>query len=174
MHRWRGGAFLADGAEIAHGEVIMVCVAGKPGSFKSSPAPERVRALSKARGARPRGAFGLARVPRQPDPGAFVHTIAVRYSDEDVNRHANHSATARYVYDARMTLAQTNHPLSELARLPTAGIELEYLREQRAGDELKVLLGACPGGGISVHVLRGSELTGRGLVHVAGQSVGKL
>eukprot|EP01062_Namystynia_karyoxenos_P072304 TRINITY_DN6835_c0_g1_i1.p1 TRINITY_DN6835_c0_g1~~TRINITY_DN6835_c0_g1_i1.p1 ORF type:complete len:313 (+),score=86.17 TRINITY_DN6835_c0_g1_i1:95-940(+) len=168
---------LADGQEIGTGEVVMICVAGQPGALKPSPVPQRVRDLSAASvaAAPPRPAPRLPDVPKQPPitgasadslrgAGAFAYHMTVRYSDEDVNKHANHSASARFVYDAKAALAAARHPYSEIAQRPAQIMLLEYVRESRAGDQLVVHLGHCPGGGLYVHITRDQDLLVRGWV----------
>lgn len=154
---------MCDGEEIATGETLMVCVAGTPGAFKSSPVPDRIRAMS-AGAAKDASPWALDRVPKEAPAGAFEYNFLVRYSDEDVLKHTNQSQTARFVYDARMHLAMSDHPLAPLAKKPFKELELQYSKESRAGDALSVRLSRCNGGGLSVHIYRGAELLNRGHV----------
>eukprot|EP00747_Dinoflagellata_sp_TGD_P023070 gnl/TRDRNA2_/TRDRNA2_129537_c0_seq2.p1 gnl/TRDRNA2_/TRDRNA2_129537_c0~~gnl/TRDRNA2_/TRDRNA2_129537_c0_seq2.p1 ORF type:complete len:260 (-),score=49.55 gnl/TRDRNA2_/TRDRNA2_129537_c0_seq2:215-994(-) len=171
---------------VGDGVVLMVCVGGKSdertgGKLSPTPMPARVKSLA------PEGARGgpmdrsavLADMkavrPTAPaeGPECFVYKVVIRYSDEDVNKHANHSAYARFCEDALDTLrTQPAHPLHKVFGLAAGcrlvGLTLEYAAESRAGDEVEVRFspGARAAGDeatpIDVHIFHGATILNRG------------
>ena len=162
---------------VGNGVVLMVCVTGEPGSLTPSPMPERVRSLAPKDDATEKK-FMLDKskivsnmeIPKASDC-LFVHKLFVRYSDEDVNQHANHSAYARYTQDA-ITNARANDVIFS-DQIQT--MILEYNAEARANDICEVrLVKLEEEGDIAVFIIRlenatkgndeESELLIRGLV----------
>lgn len=176
---------------VGDGVVLMVCVEGEPGKMKPAPVPARIKALAASDGNRAGltdKAFAIAelkRVPRSPPARgdmSFAYDLIVRYSDEDVNKHANHSAYARFCEDALETLrASCDHPLCRLLDLAggygqkrLAGVLLEYAAEGRVGDALQVCLSRSSDAPsvteaiVDVHILRDTQLLVRGQLVLRG------
>lgn len=113
--------------------------------------------------------------PRQP-PAVDVLRVpmTVRYSDEDVNRHANHSTLVRFFEDAReIVLADTATPMQLRGPLALAlrGITVAYAAELHAGDMCEVCLRAStsPCGPVDVWVDRVASPTKGAPLGVAGR-----
>eukprot|EP00928_Gymnodinium_smaydae_P032597 TRINITY_DN23563_c0_g2_i1.p1 TRINITY_DN23563_c0_g2~~TRINITY_DN23563_c0_g2_i1.p1 ORF type:complete len:317 (+),score=64.57 TRINITY_DN23563_c0_g2_i1:59-1009(+) len=145
---------LLGGAQVASGCTVMITMASVPGRFATAPVPEDVRALaSKEQGAdhkflRDTLAAVPAQAPEATSTAVEFHTteVLVRYSDEDVNAHANHSAQARFFEDAKETIA--NDPAAPAALRAVASQHLEaiavaYTAEVHAGDRLEVRVAAA-------------------------------
>eukprot|EP00811_Abedinium_folium_P028587 NODE_4435_length_1892_cov_4.226062.p1 GENE.NODE_4435_length_1892_cov_4.226062~~NODE_4435_length_1892_cov_4.226062.p1 ORF type:complete len:441 (+),score=122.47 NODE_4435_length_1892_cov_4.226062:110-1432(+) len=100
---FRYGIFIG-GRRAASASTVMVCVVGGIGRHTPSPVPDDLR-----KNASPEAGKGcnqmrarFAAVPWDaPERCAFEHEVLVRPSDEDVNGHANHTAIARFIGDAR-------------------------------------------------------------------------
>ena len=58
----------------------------------------------------------------------------MRYSDEDINKHANHASYARFLEDAKRSLEVSDHPLASRVRdTATQGVIIEYAAEAWGG-----------------------------------------
>mmetsp|Transcript_21613 Transcript_21613/g.64965 ORF Transcript_21613/g.64965 Transcript_21613/m.64965 type:complete len:303 (-) Transcript_21613:71-979(-) len=129
--------------QVATASCVMISTAGTPGSFKPHPVPEDVRALASPV-ASENAQFmkeALASVPKQAPDGAYVLPLAVRYSDEDVNKHANHSAQARFFEDAKEAITydeSASPPLRAVAEQQLEAIVISYAAEVSALDRLEV------------------------------------
>jgi len=83
----------------------------------------------------------------------FEYRLQVRYSDEDMNKHANHSAYARFLEDAKQALAfAADHPLSARAQRAICGLALEYRKESKALDTVLVCLSSRHSNALDVHM----------------------
>eukprot|EP00931_Biecheleriopsis_adriatica_P061964 TRINITY_DN37299_c0_g1_i1.p1 TRINITY_DN37299_c0_g1~~TRINITY_DN37299_c0_g1_i1.p1 ORF type:complete len:311 (-),score=71.65 TRINITY_DN37299_c0_g1_i1:17-949(-) len=136
---------------VANAATIMIVTAGSPGNFKPSPVPDAVRRLaSRANGeARQFMAEALSDVPREPPHDSWRMPLEVRFSDEDVNRHANHSAMARYFEDAREALLADESTVSlalrSVAEQQLEAVMVAYLAEARAQDVCEVHVARASG-----------------------------
>ena len=68
----------------------------------------------------------------------FVYCTVVRASDEDLNRHTNHAAAARFVEDALAALAADAQASFSAPALDF--LALEYVAESRMADLLELKL----------------------------------
>eukprot|EP00929_Paragymnodinium_shiwhaense_P010408 TRINITY_DN115034_c0_g1_i1.p1 TRINITY_DN115034_c0_g1~~TRINITY_DN115034_c0_g1_i1.p1 ORF type:complete len:306 (+),score=35.88 TRINITY_DN115034_c0_g1_i1:61-978(+) len=132
---------------VATATTTMIVASGTPGSLKPSPVPDSVRALAAPDEGADRKLLvdALAALPKEAPADAYSHPILVRYSDEDVNKHANHSALARYFEDAKEAVLEdecAQARLRSLAERPLEAIQIAYLAEIRASDELSVQVAA--------------------------------
>jgi acyl-CoA thioesterase FadM len=138
--------------------VNMVNVGGVPGALKSSPVPERVRSLAAAEESSDRQLMMsiLKDMPKDGPADSFVYKTKIRYTDEDINKHANHASYARFFDDAKWSLAldNTSHKLSAVASRPLVGMVIEYAKEARANDEIDVMISSRDGGSLDVHLYR--------------------
>jgi acyl-CoA thioesterase FadM len=154
---------------VAKGCVVMVSVTGPPGAIKSAPVPRRVvdmapgtppwthalasraglqAALAKAReGSTATGSGGGGAGAGDGgggDRADFEATFTVRFSDEDVNQHANHTFVIRLVEDALACAHATAKSAPSLAkfskRTKLCGIAMEYMQEAHAMDVVQVRL----------------------------------
>merc|ERR1712187_329686 len=83
----------------------------------------------------------LVAVSKAAPPDAYTTAVRVRYSDEDVNKHANHSAQARFFEDAKEIIAQdvnASESLRAIAKQNLQAIYIAYTAEARALDQLTV------------------------------------
>eukprot|EP00933_Yihiella_yeosuensis_P045905 TRINITY_DN4132_c0_g1_i1.p1 TRINITY_DN4132_c0_g1~~TRINITY_DN4132_c0_g1_i1.p1 ORF type:complete len:333 (+),score=62.57 TRINITY_DN4132_c0_g1_i1:67-999(+) len=140
---------------VAFASTVMIVTAGTPGNLKPSPVPDDVRALGrKSSTEEPRSSsdeilrgreqrLSLNNVPKEVPSGSYRTTASVRFSDEDVNGHANHSTQARFFEDAKETLANDETAPAEfraLARQHLDAIAITYLLEAHALDNLEISL----------------------------------
>lgn len=128
---------------VATATTTMIVASGTPGNFRPSPVPEAVRALAADDEGADRTFLsdGLARVPKEAPRNAYSHAVLVRFSDEDMNKHANHSALARFFEDAKEDISfdeAANSTLRRLAEMRLAAIQIAYIAEIRALDSLVV------------------------------------
>lgn len=147
---------------IGYGNVTMICVSGTPGNFKPSPVPDVVRGLGSPEPDETRKlmADSLAALPKAPPEDAYITTVVVRYSDEDLNKHANHSTMARFFEDAKETIAADENAKPSVrmtAEQQLEAIIISYHAEIRATDELKVSVAASTPGALDVWVHRSSS-----------------
>jgi len=147
-----------DNILVARGCAIMVNVTGPPGGLKPSPVPRRIADMaptaeptshhlaSKAELRKALAAPLPATVPK--DPLAFETTFVVRFSDEDVNKHANHTFLIRLVEDTLACAQATQGKVAALAKFfiynKVVGIAMEYLHEAHALDVVRVQLTERP------------------------------
>mmetsp|Transcript_67377 Transcript_67377/g.196985 ORF Transcript_67377/g.196985 Transcript_67377/m.196985 type:complete len:303 (+) Transcript_67377:87-995(+) len=131
------------GRQAATASCVMIATAGTAGNFKPHPLPEDVKVLASPE-ASENAKFmkeTLAAVPKQAPADAYVLPITVRYSDEDVNKHANHSAQARFFEDAKecLTYDEAAGPaLRAVAEQQLEAIVISYAAEVHALDRLEV------------------------------------
>lgn len=146
---------------VASGSTVMIMTAGTPGNLKPAPVPDDVKALG-ASGESETNKFmkdALAGVPKEPPADAYTTRLIVRYSDEDVNKHANHSAQARYFEDAKEILRfDEGAPpaLRAIAGQQLEAIVITYNAEIHAKDELEVKVSTGATGTLNVWVNRTS------------------
>jgi acyl-CoA thioesterase FadM len=99
---------------------------------------------------RPRELGGAADPLPRPSRPAAAGTFRVRWSDLDLNRHANHT---RYV---EWALEAVPPDLRERGRL--AGLGIDFLAEARLGDEVAAEAEAVDGGLTFLHrILRPAD-----------------
>lgn len=128
--------------KVADGCTVMIFATGPPGSFTPTPVPEDLKALA-AEGLDASPAELSRSVPDQVPANAYRTRASVRFSDEDLNKHANHSAQARFFEDAREELISDTQAPPELRRLAsghTEALAITYLSEAHALDELGIFL----------------------------------
>lgn len=160
---------------VATGLTTMIVTSGVPGSFKPSPVPEDLRKLAAPGESKDRAMLtrSLAALPKDPPAGAYTYAFTVRFSDEDVNKHANHSALARHFEDAReVLLADEESPpaLRAIARQQLADILITYDAESHARDRCEVRVASSAPDILDMWVVRleaarpgaGAGLIGRG------------
>mmetsp|Transcript_85503 Transcript_85503/g.227146 ORF Transcript_85503/g.227146 Transcript_85503/m.227146 type:complete len:303 (-) Transcript_85503:32-940(-) len=129
--------------QVATASCVMISTAGTPGNFKPHPVPDDVKALASPV-ASENAKFmkeTLASMPKQAVAGAYVLATTVRYSDEDVNKHANHSAQARFFEDAKEAIAydeSASPALRSIAEQQLEAIVISYAAEVSALDRLEV------------------------------------
>jgi hypothetical protein len=85
---------LFGGRQVASGCALMICVGGTPGNLRPSPVPDDIRRLA-AESAGEDKAFmqaTLKQCPADAPKDAYTIPMMIRHSDEDLNKHANHSA----------------------------------------------------------------------------------
>jgi acyl-CoA thioesterase FadM len=148
--------------QMGTGIVNMVNVGGVPGALKSSPVPDRVRGLAAAEESSDRKLMMsvLNEMPKDGPAESFVYNTKIRFTDEDVNKHANHASYARFFEDAKwslrheMALDNEGHKLSAIASRPLVGMVIEYAKEARANDEIEVKLSSRDGASLDVHLYR--------------------
>jgi len=169
---------------IGYGNVTMIVMAGTPGSLKPSPVPEVIRALGSPEPDETRQlmADALAALPKAPPGDAHINTVVVRYSDEDLNKHANHSTMARFFEDAKETIAAdegAKPDVRTIAQQQLEAIVISYHAEIRATDELRVSVATSTPGALDVWVHRRTSnpsggkptLVGRGRMVCGGGRV---
>jgi len=164
---------------VASGSTVMIVTAGTPGNFKPSPLPDDVRAL----GSSIEGVTNkfmkdaLAALPKDAPGDAYKTAVVVRYSDEDVNQHANHSAQARYFEDAKETIRYDEGApaaLRAVAERQLEAIAISYTAEVSARDELEVRVSAGAAGTLDVWVNRTNpnpKLVSRGCMVCGGGKI---
>lgn len=162
---------LFDGVKAGTGCVLMIAVGGVPGSLKPSPVPTRVKGLGDPENVQTFKPFMLEMAGKVAKPKAgeplpassndvFLHKVVVRHSDEDVNKHANHSAYARYFEDAReILIGQGKHPLAKEMVGDLDTVIIEYGAEATADDVCELRLTKGDGKG-TVNVLMHKVGTG--------------
>jgi len=164
----------------ATGCTTMIVVGGTPGNLKPTPVPEAIRGLASAEGDEDRKFLlaSLDALPKAPSSGAYSLPVVVRYSDEDINKHANHSAMARFFEDAKETILadeSADPVLRLLAGMELSAVMISYAAEARALDSCEVKVSSSEGA-LDMWVLRTSEnrwggkpgLIARGRVLVGG------
>jgi len=141
---------------VGTGVVNMVNVAGEPGSLKSSPVPARVKALAAQTESDDRKLMSsiMKAMPADAPSSAFIYSTSIRYSDEDINKHANHASYARFFEDAFRTLEQSTHPLAATAQAKQiTGVVVDYAKEAAVNDVVQVCLSSRDGS-LDVHLYR--------------------
>lgn len=144
---------------VADGSVVMILAAGTPGNFKPSIVPEDVKALA-AGDPSSNAKFmkeTLAAMPKDAPLDSYTTRVLVRYSDEDVNKHANHSAQARFFEDAKEIImhdANASPVLRDIAQQQLEAIMISYSAEVSAMDSLHVKASPSSTRGIDVWVYR--------------------
>lgn len=144
---------------VGTGSTVMIATAGTPGNFKPSPAPDDVKALS-ALEPSANAKFmkeSLVEVGKQAPDGAYAFAMSVRYSDEDVNKHANHSAQARYFEDVKEVITydeKADPTLRAIAEQQLESIMISYVAEARALDQLVVKVASVRAGCLDIWVER--------------------
>lgn len=144
---------------VATGVTVMISTAGTPGKFKPHPVPDDVKALASPE-ASADGKFmksELAAVAKDAPAEAYMTPVVVRYSDEDVNKHANHSAQARYFEDAKEILTYDTHAspsLRGIAEQQLEAIIISYAAEVSARDKLEVKVSPSGTNALDVWVYR--------------------
>lgn len=128
---------------VARACTTMIVVSGVPGSFKPSPVPDVLRPLASADPGEDRLflASSLESVPKTPPPGALTTPATIRFSDEDINKHAHHPTMAHLFEEAReVALADADAPaeLKRIAGQKLAAVLISYHAESRAMDECEV------------------------------------
>jgi len=128
---------------VGTGCATMICVGGTPGNLKPSPIPKAVIALAAPEEGDDRKFLmdSLAALPKEAPAGAYMTPVVVRYSDEDVNKHANHSAQARFFEDAKEVIAADENAspgLRAVAEQQLHVILISYVSEVRAMDVCEV------------------------------------
>lgn len=144
---------------IGHGNVTMIVVAGTPGNLKPSPVPEAVRGLGAVEPDETKHFMSdhLAALPKEPPADAYMTSVVVRYSDEDLNKHANHSAAARFFEDSKEMLAadeSANPDLRAIAQQQLQSILISYSAETRANDQLTVSVATSAANTLDVWIHR--------------------
>lgn len=151
---------LFDGVKAGQGCVLMISVGGVPGSLKPSPVPARVKGIGDPNNLPDFKPFMLEMAGKVPKPKSgeplaphsnevFLHKVVVRHSDEDVNKHANHSAYARYFEDAReILIGQDKHPLAAHMKGDLDTVIIEYGAEATADDVCELRLSKGDGKGV--------------------------
>lgn len=145
--------------QVGTGSVMMIAMAGTPGHFKPTPIPDDVKPLG-GKEPSPDAKYmkdALASVPKQAPSDAYVTSVVVRYSDEDINKHANHSAQARFFEDAKEIVAadaDADPALRAVASQPLEAILISYAAEARAMDELRVKITCSSSDSLDVWVER--------------------
>ena len=150
-----------DGDKVADGCTVMIFATGRSGSFTPTPVPDDLRALAvDGLNASPAELSRSVSDQMPQVPQALLNSPAnsgnsqslqhvyrtrafVRFSDEDLNKHANHSAQARFFEDAQEELAADAGAPDELRRLAAGHIEaiaITYMAEAHALDELEIFL----------------------------------
>lgn len=166
--------------QVATGTTIMISAVGEPGGLKPGPVPDDVRTLASPSRSDD-GKFmreALGQLPRTASADAYSHSVVVRYSDEDINQHANHSACARFFEDAKEAAAQDESvppALREAARQPLFSIAVSYMAETRALDELEVKVALCSHGELGLWINRLHPKPGavaRGFIIIGDSAVG--
>mmetsp|Transcript_51637 Transcript_51637/g.109720 ORF Transcript_51637/g.109720 Transcript_51637/m.109720 type:complete len:303 (-) Transcript_51637:147-1055(-) len=171
-----------DTTMVATGTTTMVVAAGEPGKLKPSPVPEAIKNLASSEPGADKIFLmeSLNSQPKEAPKDAYVVPLVIRWSDEDVNKHANHSAIPRYFEDAKESIiADPTAPaaLREAAVQKLCAVLVNYASEARAQDkcEVRLSLGEKPGV-LNVWVVRLAEnkwggkpgLIGRGQMLVGG------
>ena len=89
--------------QVGTGVTNMVNVGGEPGHLKSAPVPARIAGLATTAESAERKLMMevLKAMPKEAPEGAWTYDTAVRFSDEDVNKHANHASYSRFFEDAK-------------------------------------------------------------------------
>ena len=143
-----------DNILVARGCAVMVSVTGPPGSLKPTPVPRRVADLAPSARA---SSYLMASKPSlrnvlqplsniRPDfnPLTFETTFVVRFSDEDANKHANHTFLIRLVEDTLACARATKGEVSALAKFfiynTLRGIAMTYMHEAHAMDVVRIRL----------------------------------
>jgi len=145
--------------QVASGCTVMIATAGTPGNFKPAPVPDDVKALA-SKNESSDGKFlkdSLAAMPKEPPADAYSTEVVVRYSDEDVNKHANHSAQARFFEDAKEIVLNdpsANPALRGIAEQQLEAILISYAAEVSALDRLVVKLAVAADNVVDVWVTR--------------------
>merc|ERR1719350_822339 len=134
------------------GCTTMIVASGEPGHLKPSPVPEALRSLAKPDGGEDREflAEGLASLAKLPPAGAYAVPMTVRFSDEDYNKHANHSAMARFFEHAREAILADEAAPPELraaAEQQLQAVLIHYQSETRALDAFEVAV-VCSSDGV--------------------------
>eukprot|EP00040_Diaphanoeca_grandis_P006180 m.36276 g.36276 ORF g.36276 m.36276 type:complete len:277 (+) comp17322_c0_seq3:266-1096(+) len=146
-----------NGENAGTGLVVSVCVGGEEGNLKPSILPDRIKALSATTVSQDRkflrDSIDLIKEPTA-DVNSFSYSFTVRFSDEDVNKHVNHSKYALFVEDARQALVLSGHPLAGVAEQHLDTIIIEYAAEARVGDRCKVWLTCTDGHALDFHIYR--------------------
>ena len=80
--------------QVASGCALMICVGGTPGNLKPSPVPDDIRGLAAEGGGEDKAFMqaALKQCPPEAPKDAYTIPLMIRHSDEDLNKHANHSA----------------------------------------------------------------------------------
>lgn len=80
--------------QVATGCTLMICVQGTPGNLKPSPIPDDIRRMAAEDGGEDKAFMQavLNDCPREAPDDAYTMPLMIRHSDEDLNKHANHSA----------------------------------------------------------------------------------
>ena len=118
--------------EVATGCSLMICVGGTPGNLKPSPVPDDIRGLAADGGGEDKTFMqaALKQCPAEAPDDAYTLPLMIRHSDEDLNKHANHSAYARFFEDAKEALmADATAPaaLRNVAQRHLEAIIIAYL-----------------------------------------------
>eukprot|EP00750_Incisomonas_marina_P007388 INCI14900.1.p1 GENE.INCI14900.1~~INCI14900.1.p1 ORF type:complete len:325 (+),score=39.34 INCI14900.1:103-1077(+) len=147
-----------DNILVARGCAVMVSVTGPAGALQPTPVPRRIADMARtalpsqylfANKADLRRALAPAPAPAfAPSAGdpplTFETTFVVRFSDEDANKHANHTFLIRLVEDTLACAHATQGKVAALAKFfiynKLAGVAMEYLHEARAMDVVRVQL----------------------------------
>jgi len=144
---------------VADASTVMIATAGTPGKFKPAPVPDDVKALAASDESSVNRLMrsSLAEMPKEPPADAYIATLVVRYSDEDVNKHANHSAQARFFEDAKEAVLQDEKAspvLRGIAEQQLDTIIIAYTAEVRAMDQLEIKVGTSAASALDVWVTR--------------------
>lgn len=168
-----------DSQQVGVGSVTMIAMAGSPGSFKPTPIPDDVKPLG-GKEPSPDAKYmkdALANMPKQAPSDAYATSVIVRYSDEDINKHANHSAQARFFEDAKEIIAAdagADPALRAVASQPLEAVLISYAAEARATEELRVKVTRSAHDTLSVWVERvqpNPGLVARGQMVCSGGAV---
>lgn len=143
-----------DNILVARGCAIMVSVTGAPGFLKPTPVPSRVAELAPtvhdtSYSLASKRALKLAISQDQISPTTvdsltFETTFAVRFSDEDANKHANHTFIIRLVEDTLASARASRGVIAALSKFfifnKLINVAMEYVNEARAMDIVRVKL----------------------------------
>jgi len=150
-----------DSELVATASTVMIVVAGTPGHFKSSAAvPEDVRAL----GSKEKGKDHMLMketfksLAKEAPSDAYAAEVVVRYSDEDVNKHANHAAQARFLEDVKELISHDEVASASLRAISQQHLEAIMISytpfEVSAMDHLTVKVSSSIAGALDVWVYR--------------------
>ncbi len=109
--------------------------------------------------------LNLACADVQPDD-AWAWPQTIRPSQTDSFRHVNHSRYVDLFEDARWFMERVQGIADWQPKRQLALVALEYRREAKAGDHVRVLLSRRDAATLDAVLLRGDETLTRGVLHV--------
>ncbi len=152
---------LSDGALVADAVLTGVQIddAGRP-----TPLPEEVARLVGGPALDP-ALLAVALAPTLP-PDAWSWPQTIRPSQTDLFRHVNHSRYVDLFEDARWFMERANGIPDWQPKRPLALVALEYRREAKAGDDVRVQLRARDSATLEAVLLRDAEILTRAALQV--------